>query len=130
MKTGRQAGRRKPNRLTKLFDDFNAQYFDGALDRYRVEVTDGITRRGESGKVYSRQRLIRIHRGSEAEMVATLLHEMAHAATNDYHGALWQQEMVRLRDLGAPVAPADLEERVARRLTREFVESIAGGRPP
>ena len=125
MKTRRRAGRRKANRLTKLFDDFNAQYFGGELARYRVEATDRITRSGEDGKIYRRRQLIRIRRGSEAEMTATLLHEMAHASTNDHHGRRWREEMVRLHDLGAPVAPADLEEPVVRRLTRGFVEATA-----
>ena len=33
----------------------------------------------------------------------TLLHEMAHAATNGGHGAIWQGEMQRLIGLGAPL---------------------------
>jgi hypothetical protein len=36
-------------------------------------------------------------------MPETLLHEMAHAATDGDHGDTWKNEMARLKLLGAPV---------------------------
>jgi hypothetical protein len=54
--------------------------------------------------------LIFIRRGLGAEeSIFTLVHEMAHAATNDSHGMRWKNEMVRLREAGAPLASSDLE---------------------
>jgi hypothetical protein len=37
-------------------------------------------------------------------MVESLIHEMAHAATDGGHGDNWQVEMARPKRLGAPVA--------------------------
>jgi hypothetical protein len=34
---------------------------------------------------------------------------MVHAATTDGHGMPWKQEMIRLREAGAPLAPPDSE---------------------
>jgi hypothetical protein len=39
-----------------------------------------------------------------------LLHEMAHAATSGEHDAKWQEEMVRLKGLGAPVETIQISD--------------------
>jgi hypothetical protein len=41
----------------------------------------------------------------------TLIHEMAHAATNGDHSEEWLNEMARLKAAGAPVADWELEGR-------------------
>jgi hypothetical protein len=42
-------------------------------------------------------------------MDETLIHEMAHAATNGEHDQEWLNEMVRLKAAGAPVPDWELE---------------------
>jgi len=42
-------------------------------------------------------------------MEGTLIHEMAHAATNDDHDEEWLKEMVRLKAAVAPVPDWELE---------------------
>jgi hypothetical protein len=89
-----------------LFHDFNQRYFDGKLPRYRVEVVEqlGVL---VAGQIEKKQRCILLL-ASALEPLATLLHEMAHAATNKFHGTQWQAEMRRLAKAGAPVDPNDL----------------------
>jgi hypothetical protein len=107
-----------------LFEEFNQQYFAGRLPHYRVVVVPSITRLGEQGRILRRRRLIELQILSpQEEMVATLLHEMAHAATNDHHAARWQEEMYRLQHLGAPICPEDVP--LIRRLTRALVREAA-----
>jgi hypothetical protein len=42
-------------------------------------------------------------------MEETLIHEMAHAATNGNHDEEWLHEMIRLKAAGAPVPDWELE---------------------
>jgi hypothetical protein len=35
-------------------------------------------------------------------MITDLLHKMAHISTDAHHGAAWQNEMNRIRQMGAP----------------------------
>ena len=62
---------------------------DGVIDRSHREIRLRVT-------------------GPKSHMVHILLHEMAHAATNGFHGIKWTFEMIRLRDLGAPIDTQDL----------------------
>ncbi len=96
-----------------LFHSFNLKYFSGALERYEVlvvfdictfandtepdclSVTDGLIRFEE--------RRIYIRYSTGQRMRATLIHEMAHAATSGEHDERWLNEIVRLHDAGAPV---------------------------
>jgi hypothetical protein len=57
----------------------------------------------------ARQILIRCLAGHTGglTMAESLIHEMAHAATDGEHDADWQAEMTRLKGLGAPVSDAD-----------------------
>lgn len=89
--------------MQAAFDELNALYFGGRLSHYRVEV--GPLPHGSSGRIDRPRRRIRLAPGDE--MRATLLHEMAHAATNGHHGPRFKAEVERLRQLGAPVAEAD-----------------------
>ena len=43
----------------------------------------------------------------DEDATSTLLHEMAHAATNGGHGVPWKREMIRLLSAGAPLANTD-----------------------
>ncbi len=111
-----------------LFQEFNQGYFQGALPRYRSEVVDRITWRNESGRTYRRRRLIRLLESEEKTMVFTLLHEMAHAATNDHHAARFQEEMKRLNSFRAPLDPSALSgpiqpKRLIKSLFKSFIHA-------
>ena len=56
-------------------------------------------------------------------MIATLLHEMAHAATVDTHNSRWRTEMQRLHQAGASIPEGEL--RPPTRMTKQFIESEA-----
>jgi SprT-like family len=97
------------NRQT--FQDLNQRYFDERLPRYQVIVAPQL--RHASGRIARRSRRIYLQPTSPDLLIRLLLHEMAHAATNDHHGPLWLTEMRRLQAMGAPVEdPNDYEERI------------------
>jgi hypothetical protein len=113
------------NQLNLLFEEFNRVYFNGRLPRYRVQIVDRIIRGFDAGKITRRKKLIQIRRGSLEKMAEILLHEMAHAATNERHAKRFQDEMRRLRVAGAPLAESDLHESDGpARLTRAFVRDV------
>ena len=89
-----------------LFHEFNKKYFDGRLPQYRVELVKhlGVYTEGQIEKKNLRILLVE----TPQDPLALLLHEMAHAATNIYHGNQWQAEMRRLAAAGAPVNLEDL----------------------
>lgn len=91
--------------LRELFKKFNEQYFGDHLPAYSIRVVRGMSYSGFCNKK-KRQIKIRADQSVE-ETIGTLLHEMAHAATNDGHGDNWKNEMIRLREAGAPVASAE-----------------------
>ena len=111
-------------RYQQLFHDFNDRYFAGRLPDYRVRVVrqmscqhqgslhhfDGECRRRERAITLAGQTVLGGARltHTEEDMRQILIHEMAHAATNDYHGLKWRGEMRRLAQLGAPVQADDL----------------------
>ena len=77
--------------VQKLFLRFNKKYFSDRLPNYRVVQSDLY---GSAGVCRRKEREIHLSdflRGSALRI--TLLHEMAHAATNGRHGLLWQGEM-------------------------------------
>jgi hypothetical protein len=77
-------------------------------------------------RIDRRTKTIMLARQNEPEMAAFLLHEMAHAATNDYHGRKWRQEMERLKAAGAPVSAHDLEDDlIGAHLTKRLIRDIA-----
>jgi hypothetical protein len=110
-----------------LFNQFNDRYFSGRLPSYRICVVDRITKKGESGWHYVRTKRIKIRFANHELMTETLLHEMAHAASNDFHGPLWKKVMRRLQELGALKSnSSDIEMlTVNNRLTRSMVEDVA-----
>jgi hypothetical protein len=124
--------------LRKLFEEFNRRYFGNRLPPYAIRVAHSPTSLGESGSSNRKRKLIKIASGQPAEReVSTLLHEMAHAATTDYHGMPWKREMIRLRKAGAPLAEPDnrvrLEDwsgvRVSKQDFREAMEDAVSGLP-
>src|SRR5271165_3590458 len=82
-----------------LFDRYNRRFWQDRLPHYTVLVTDKYT----GGRCDERRRVIYIHPSSPMGLSRTLLHEMAHAATNGGHGKRWQDEIRRLLWLGAPL---------------------------
>ena len=97
---------------SQTFQDLNQQYFAGRLPRYQVIVAPQL--RQANGKIVRRSYRTAEQIPTSAELLVTiLLHEMAHAATNDHHGPRWRAEMQRLHALGAPVEdPEAYEERI------------------
>jgi hypothetical protein len=109
--------------LRKLFQEFNQRYFGGKLPAYSVRFVSrdrgfapprlGLSSSpaifpGTQGYCHRSRRLIEIREGlARQETVSTLLHEMAHAATEGAHGMPWRREMLRLRELGAPLHGED-----------------------
>jgi hypothetical protein len=102
----------------EMFRTFNRQYFAGRLPDYRILVVYDVwyweTERLRIPPCFppaneahgfidfaGRQILIRFLAGP-VTMPQTLIHEMAHAATDGDHGDNWKDEMSRLKLLGAP----------------------------
>jgi hypothetical protein len=108
-----------------LFEEFNSRYFNGRLPSYRVKVVTRLNWLNGQGEIKRRARLIVLHNNATHadEMIGTLLHEMAHAATNDHHAYKWKEEMARLHRLGAPIYLLDLQ--FSPRLTRSFFRQEA-----
>ena len=94
--------------LRTLFKQFNEEYWGGRLPAYSIRIVARMTSLGEWGRWLKKRRLIQILRGlSDEDMISTLLHEMAHAATNGGHGMPWKKDMIRLRSARAPLANTD-----------------------
>jgi hypothetical protein len=86
--------------IEKLFDRLNRKYWAGRLPRYRVFESQ---KHGGLGMCLRGKKRIYIRAGFPPYIRRkVLLHEMCHAATNDAHGKVWQAEMLRIADLGAP----------------------------
>jgi hypothetical protein len=93
-------------------------------------VVDHITWLGESGSCNSKRKLIRIARGlADEDAISTLLHEMAHAATQGNHGMPWKRKMIQLREAGAPLQEPDakvgLDDWSGERVSRQWFYSAA-----
>lgn len=94
------------------FRDFNMDYFCGRLPDYAVKVmydagwSFAPYPQPLAASINKRQRIIRLLVSSNEElMVQMLLHFMAHAATTLTHSIRWTSEMIRLRDICAPIDP-------------------------
>jgi len=105
-------------RYTELFTEFNARYFGGRLPAYEVRVVFDLHRVANepiymgavsSGLIRFDERCIYIRYTQVVCLAATLVHEMAHAATSGEHDEEWLNEMKRLKDAGAPVDDTDVE---------------------
>ncbi len=101
MRRSRFPGR---NKHELLFDEFNQAYFESKLPKYRVEeVEDLWAVTWSRGHLNRKQKLIRLQVDSKKRMIGALLHEMVHAASNDFHGPRWRKVMDRIYNQGAPV---------------------------
>lgn len=107
----------------RRFEYFNRQYFANALPPYRVTLHDPLIVPGVpaamskyiAGYCDKRRRRILLEAFPFPKGEGILLHEMAHAATNVYHGPRFRQEMTRLAALAAPLGPINLATYVASR---------------
>ena len=118
------ANRALSERFTALFDRLNQGFFAGRLPRYRVSVRSRVPGLDGGGIHLRQRRLIVIRRwDDECLMMGTLVHEMAHAASNDWHGPRWRAVMDRLQEAGTPIQEVDLAPPM--RLTRGMVLSSA-----
>jgi hypothetical protein len=88
-----------------LFQELNQRYFAGRLPHYQVIRAPHLCH--ATGKIARRSRRIYLQPLPPDLFLGILLHEMAHAATNDYHGPAWRAEMHRIQALGAPVDDPD-----------------------
>jgi hypothetical protein len=95
-----------------LFRNFNREYFAERLPLYDVRVVFDIETFAvepvEPGRVFDGlirvgEQCIYIRYTDKASMDHAIIHEMAHAATNDDHDEEWLNEMVRLKNAGAPI---------------------------
>src|SRR5262249_17419265 len=111
----------------RVFDEFNSTYFEGKLPTYRIKISGRINRRdsvGANGYINRKSRTIYLQRDDNRNMRHALLHEMAHVATNDYHGKKFRNEMLRLAEDGAPIPEWELTEKGSQELTREHLENV------
>jgi hypothetical protein len=114
-------------KLQEMFQAFNVKYFSGRLPEYRILVVFDVPywQMGRLGYPVSEPHAITGFIDSSGRIIlvgvragllrgatiqGTLLHEMAHAATDDEHGDLFKAEIARLILLGAPVNECDLED--------------------
>jgi hypothetical protein len=90
-----------------MFDAFNREYFGGRLPRYLVKVMYDagwvpslrfpfpLGETPTTGVIDFQARTIKIRlTESHDDMIEILLHEMAHASTNGFHGMKWTLEMI------------------------------------
>jgi hypothetical protein len=92
--------------FTKLFSDLKGHYFAGRLEVHRVivmhaapeaKLTSNLARVDEKLR-----EIILVYDGWPEEMVSLLIDTMAHIAAGSDAESGWQEELVRLYELGAP----------------------------
>ena len=101
-----------------IFDDLNEELWDGELPRALVALAK--TRKEIEGQFVPGLALILIDRNladDEERLIRVLLHEMCHYAAvlrhgvkpRTPHGREWQEEMLRLADMGERWAEEEAE---------------------
>jgi hypothetical protein len=111
--------------FTELFQAFNDRYFGGKLPKYRVEVR--YTVRADRSSIDWRGQAIRIPVSSEPLMVARLLAGMARIATRRSNPTIYQKELFRLQEAGAPLwVPKALQALPAHQFIDEFTRVVNG----
>ena len=110
-----------------LFEKFNHQYFANALPQYQIKVVNRLTGCNVAGLIDRKKKVISLRKGEHREMDSILIHEMAHASTNDYHGPKFINDMKRLHADGAPVREDELNQHpsYSKLLTKQFVKATA-----
>jgi hypothetical protein len=92
------------SRLQKLFEEYNRRYWQGRLPVYRVRIDT--SHRG--AQCDRDERVIWMSLDCDHPRII-LLHEMAHASPrrgSSGHGRVWQSEVERVVQLGAPAGLA------------------------
>jgi hypothetical protein len=99
-----QAGNWSEERLRRLFDRYDRIYWRGNLSGYRVVLAD-LSQERCVGRCDWSKKIIKIdpHGESDHDVRATLLHEMAHAASRSGHTVPFFAQLERLLKRGAPV---------------------------
>jgi hypothetical protein len=117
---------RRSNLLEEKFRELNRMYFLGKLPEYTVLLCSKPKSFGHevAGYCVSKDRKILIRDGlGPKSTLQTLMHEMIHATLTEFgakgrrrvHGTLFLKELKRLRNLGAPLSPLDLDRNRARK---------------
>ena len=116
-------------RLNRLFATYNRRFWKNRLAAWRVDTSGD--HQGGYGFCDSRNKRIHVRLSTHSddyEVRATLVHEMAHAATNTYHGPQWRKEMERLRSEGAPTTDLDfLVPYSCRDIVTSFIDAAKAG---
>jgi hypothetical protein len=118
--------------LNARFREYNKIYFGGMLPKFKVLRCSKPKNYGHevAGYCSPRERRILIRNGlGEKSTLQTLAHEMIHAKLsesktkrkNEVHGSSFVNELKRLRALGAPLSPQDLDKKKDRK-ARTFSE--------
>jgi hypothetical protein len=122
---------RTDRRLQRLFAGYNRKYFSGVLSRWSARFSDDHP--GLYGYCDRKHKHVEIRLSahcSDRAVRATLVHEMAHAATSNVHGPRWRREMERLRAWGAPTEALDFivpYTASVRSLITSFIEVAKAG---
>ncbi|MDG6904760.1 MAG: hypothetical protein JRN20_03125 [Nitrososphaerota archaeon] len=101
--------------LESKFGEFNGLYFDGKLPKYTVLLCSKPKSYGHEVAGYcttGRRRIIIRNGMGKNSTIWTLVHEMAHAKfpkLKKVHGKQFASELARLRRLGAPLSPLDID---------------------
>lgn len=103
--------------LKKWLDQFNHQYYNGRLSKWKLVIGDPPNPDyvGISGYCDPKTKTIyvtEISRYNRKTAQAALLHEMAHTSAGNWHGEKFKHEMMRLKNSGAPVGESDFAERL------------------
>jgi hypothetical protein len=96
------------SRLMSQFERYNLRFWSGRLEGWSVIESEECA--GTYGECDPSRRLILVRpwkHNSDFEVRATLVHEMAHAASNRDHDEKWRMEMMRVKALGAPTDALD-----------------------
>src|SRR5262245_28759106 len=91
-------------------------------------IVGRITRAGEQGKHLKKSRTIKVSVMEHEAIIATLLHEMAHASVGDAHGERFCKEMERLASMGAPIhkdEPRQYREIIGAKLNQRYFRAWA-----
>jgi hypothetical protein len=120
-------------RLQRLFQRYNQKFWNGRLAGWMVQDSPdipsiyGYCSSSKTKRIYVR---VEAHK-SDRHVRATLIHEMAHAATYRGHGGRWLLEMQRLKRAGAPTIALDFLKmpsgKVRRRIVALFMEYAEAG---
>jgi hypothetical protein len=118
-------------RLQRLFQLYNRKFWNCRLTGWTADFD--VDHPGGFGYCNRKTKRISVrlaNHTSDQSVRATLVDEMAHAASSLGHGKKWRLEMQRLRRAGAPTDPLDfLVPYNARSVVTSFMEAASAGAP-